>query len=523
MASGAARSRSRSSSTRSRSTRARDLSVLPESSTGKTYLFLGDEEMNRAGRVWEGTNYRPDARLGGWRGADVGGLRAHRGRHRPDEHEEGGRYHLEDYGAHDIIVEDDVLYQAYYDGGVRIVDVSGELLGNLAEQVARSRCSSRTTRGGAARRRQRRGCRDRDRLRARRRASDRRQHRRRRLHGDPLPGRPHDRHRLPREGAAAAHPRCSSIPRRASTPRASITTATSRWACPARWPASTTRTEKYGAPTGASLVEPAVRWRATGSRHVPRSRARFAACCRDAALSGERRGVLERRHAVSRATWRQPDLARTLERIVRTGRDGFYTGETARLLVEEMERGGGIITMEDLALYQPRERDAGPRHVPRLRHHQHAAAEQRRRRDGADAEHPGGLRPAPHGPQHGALHPSPRGGDAARVPRPRALRRGPGLRRRARRAADEQGVRGQLRAHRPERARRVSAPTDLALPAESDQTTHYSVVDADGMAVSVTYTLERLRLEDRRARRGFLLNNEMGDFNARPGLTTEPV
>ena len=45
-----------------------------------------------------------------------------------------GRYHLEDYGSHDIIVEDDVLYQAYYDGGVRLVDVSGELLGNLYDQ-----------------------------------------------------------------------------------------------------------------------------------------------------------------------------------------------------------------------------------------------------------------------------------------------------------------------------------------------------------------------------------------------------
>ena len=33
-----------------------------------------------------------------------------------------GRYHLEDYGSHDIIVQDDVLYQAYYDGGVRVLD-----------------------------------------------------------------------------------------------------------------------------------------------------------------------------------------------------------------------------------------------------------------------------------------------------------------------------------------------------------------------------------------------------------------
>jgi len=45
-----------------------------------------------------------------------------------------GRYHLEDYGSHDIIVENDILYQAYYDGGVRIVDVSGMLLGNLYDQ-----------------------------------------------------------------------------------------------------------------------------------------------------------------------------------------------------------------------------------------------------------------------------------------------------------------------------------------------------------------------------------------------------
>ena len=45
-----------------------------------------------------------------------------------------GRYQLEDYGSHDIIVENDILYQAYYDGGVRVVDVSGMLLGNLYDQ-----------------------------------------------------------------------------------------------------------------------------------------------------------------------------------------------------------------------------------------------------------------------------------------------------------------------------------------------------------------------------------------------------
>ena len=42
--------------------------------------------------------------------------------------------------------------------------------------------------------------------------------------------------------------------------------------------------------------------------------------------------------------WRQPDLARTLGRIMRLGHDGFYRGETARLLADEMRRGGGLIT-----------------------------------------------------------------------------------------------------------------------------------------------------------------------------------
>ena len=43
-----------------------------------------------------------------------------------------------------------------------------------------------------------------------------------------------------------------------------------------------------------------------------------------------------------------PELARTLERIRDNGRDGFYKGETADLIVEEMKRGGGIISHEDL-------------------------------------------------------------------------------------------------------------------------------------------------------------------------------
>lgn len=50
---------------------------------------------------------------------------------------------------------------------------------------------------------------------------------------------------------------------------------------------------------------------------------------------------------------RQLDLARTLQRIARNGPDEFYRGETARLIVAEMERNGGLISAEDLASYRP--------------------------------------------------------------------------------------------------------------------------------------------------------------------------
>ena len=109
-----------------------------QQSTGKVYLFIGDEEMNRRGRAWEGTNYQLSSPGGG---PPRGGIAQTSGGYThivdftdPMNPRKVGRYHLEDYGSHDIIVENDILYQAYYDGGVRIVDVSGRLLGNLYDQ-----------------------------------------------------------------------------------------------------------------------------------------------------------------------------------------------------------------------------------------------------------------------------------------------------------------------------------------------------------------------------------------------------
>src|SRR5262249_32485420 len=61
---------------------------------------------------------------------------------------------------------------------------------------------------------------------------------------------------------------------------------------------------------------------------------------------------------------------------------------------------------------------------------------------------------------------------------------------------------------------------DIPLAPEGDSTTHFSVIDKDGMAVANTYTLEQSygsRIGVKGA--GFLLNNEMMDFNWRPGHT----
>lgn len=56
-------------------------------------------------------------------------------------------------------------------------------------------------------------------------------------------------------------------------------------------------------------------------------------------------------------TFRSPDLARTLERIAEHGRDGFYRGELASLLVDGVRAAGGNWTLDDLAKYEAKERE----------------------------------------------------------------------------------------------------------------------------------------------------------------------
>lgn len=119
----------------------RDVPYYQES-TGKTYLFLGDEIMNRRGLAWAGypesmgsysNRYDPSTGTGGIPLANRGYIQIIDFTD-PENTQMVARYEVPEFGTHNIWVEDDKLYQAYYEGGLRVVDVSGELMGNLYTQ-----------------------------------------------------------------------------------------------------------------------------------------------------------------------------------------------------------------------------------------------------------------------------------------------------------------------------------------------------------------------------------------------------
>ncbi|MCO6453858.1 MAG: gamma-glutamyltransferase, partial [Pirellulaceae bacterium] len=286
---------------------------------------------------------------------------------------------------------------------------------------------------------------------------------------------------------------------------------------------------QYGSLPWGRLLQPAIRLAEEGVEV-------------DQHLAGSLRGVLEQESVRTEARYdelrrvfghprqrawragdrlRQPELAATLRRIAEHGADDFYEGHIARQIVAEMRRGGGLISADDLRQYaavlrtpirgayrgyevlgppppssggiclvqmlhvlEPLELRAEPRFSARTLH---LTTEAMRRAYLDRARHLG---------------------DADYVAIPPEL------------TAKEYAER-LAREITPDRASdsRALAP-DIPLAPEGDQTTHFSVVDSSGMAVSNTYTLEAswgARIVVRGA--GFLLNNEMGDFNWQPGVT----
>ena len=109
-----------------------------QESTGKFYLFLGDEISGGRGAAWAGQGadnqrYDPASGEGGVQGRMSGYLHIIDFTD-PENPRDVARYEVPEAGAHNLWVEEDVLYQAYYKGGLRVVDVSGELMGDLMAQ-----------------------------------------------------------------------------------------------------------------------------------------------------------------------------------------------------------------------------------------------------------------------------------------------------------------------------------------------------------------------------------------------------
>ncbi|QNH63352.1 gamma-glutamyltransferase [Hymenobacter sediminicola] len=220
-------------------------------------------------------------------------------------------------------------------------------------------------------------------------------------------------------------------------------------------------------------------------------------------------------------TIRHKYLAATLSRIRDLGSAGFYEGQTADFILAEMQRGNGLITKADLKSYQPRWRT--PLHG---KYRGHVVLAFPPPSSGGVALlqmlqmlEPYNLRKAGwHSPQatHWLTEAERRvyadratylgDPDFGKVPVARLL--------------DNKYNQQRMTSTLPYRATASAQVTSgTGLPGyESDQTTHYSVVDAAGNAVSCTTTLNgAYGSKVVVAGAGFLLNNEMDDFSSKPG------
>lgn len=218
----------------------------------------------------------------------------------------------------------------------------------------------------------------------------------------------------------------------------------------------------------------------------------------------------------------QKDLGRTLRMIAEKGPDAFYTGELAELLEKEMKAGGGFITKDDLTAYKANERKPihgtyrgfdvyGP---PPPSSGGICLVEMLHIVEQFDLKKYGRWSPEP---LHVMAEASRRAFcDRARYLGDPAFTKIPDHLTSIEYAKKLAGEIDLKKATRSE-----SLADDIPLAKEGDSTTHFSVIDKNGMAVSNTYTLENSygsRIVVKGA--GYLLNNEMSDFNWQPGVTT---
>ncbi|EJF5079179.1 gamma-glutamyltransferase [Salmonella enterica] len=217
----------------------------------------------------------------------------------------------------------------------------------------------------------------------------------------------------------------------------------------------------------------------------------------------------------------QQDLANSLTMIAENGPDAFYKGEIARQIAQQMQQGGGLITTDDLAAYQAVERtpvsgeyrgyqifsmpppSSGGVHIVQILNILENFDMKKYGFGSADA-----MQIMAEAEKYAYADRSEYLGDPDFVNVPwQALTS----------KAYAKSIAGQIDINKAKPSSEIR-PGKLA-PYESDQTTHFSVVDKDGNAVAVTYTLNTTFGTGIVAgNTGILLNNQMDDFSAKPGV-----
>ncbi len=282
--------------------------------------------------------------------------------------------------------------------------------------------------------------------------------------------------------------------------------------------------KKYGSGklTWAQLVEPARRLAAEGFA-LPYGLARaLRAIEKDFAPYAESKKIYNNngRFWNEGEVWRQPELAATFARIQRFGPREFYEGRTARLIADDMRAHDGLITLEDMKNYVAKER------VPLRTTYRGfevismpppssggaVLIEMLNILEGFDLRHMGANSSERYHVQTEAMRRAFADraeymGDTDFVSVPVA-----GL-------IDKSYAESLRKGIKMERAS-TSAEVKAGKPAgyESEETTHFTVVDAEGNCVSNTYTLNdsygsKVVVKGT----GILMNDEMDDFAAKPG------
>jgi gamma-glutamyltranspeptidase/glutathione hydrolase len=217
----------------------------------------------------------------------------------------------------------------------------------------------------------------------------------------------------------------------------------------------------------------------------------------------------------------QPDLARTLQLLADSGPEVFYKGTIADEIIAEMARGKGLITAEDLAGYSAIERKPL---TTRYRGYDvfvppppssggTCLLEELNMLETFDLKSWGRWSPKTFQAMAEAMR-------RASLDRARYLGDPAFVQIPAKLTTREYGQQLAKTIDLSHATRSTDLATDIPMSSESENTTHFSVIDSKGMAVANTYTLERIwgsRVVVKNT--GVLLNNQMRAFNLFPGHT----